>query len=587
MIKQKQNISDFLDLLLALSGILILISFVLEHGFYLSDNYIKILEITDIFIFSYFILQHFIKISFAEKKREFIKYHWFDSTIIFLILVELLVFVEVTGIKEIEKAISSGRIITLIKSWILIAQILILSKFVVKTNRLNRWVSTLNLYPAQVLILSFLIIITIGTGLLMLPKASIQHQSLPFINALFTATSATCVTGLVLVDTGQYFSLFGQIIILLLIQIGGLGLMTFSSFFVFLFRRNISLQEKTMVKELMNYEMVGTVVQVLKFSIIITFTLEFIGAVFLYFSWFHTFESFSEAAYSSVFHSISAFCNAGFSLNPDSLTSFSTNYGVILTIGFLVILGGLGFPVLVNVLHIPLLQKVKEKTKIKAYNLHTKLTVTVTVILLITGFIFILFAEWNHALKYFTAPQKILNSFFQSVTSRTAGFSTLPMISFNPATFTLIILLMYMGASPGSTGGGIKTTTVGILFASVFSVLRGRKTIDVFHREIPSNLFNRTIVVIAVSSIFIIIAFLILQLTNDLPFKESIFEIFSAFGTVGLSTGVITQLNNWGKFIFIICMFFGRIGVFTIALAIMRPHDKTSYSYPRANVMIG
>ncbi|MCK5077022.1 MAG: hypothetical protein KAR38_11635, partial [Calditrichia bacterium] len=360
MIKQKQNISDFLDLLLALSGILILISFVLEHGFYMSDNYIKILEITDIFIFSYFILQHFIKISFAEKKREFIKYHWFDSTIIFLILVELLVFVEVTGIKEIEKAISSGRIITLIKSWILIAQILILSKFVVKTNRLNRWVSTLNLYPAQVLILSFLIIITIGTGLLMLPKASIQHQSLPFINALFTATSATCVTGLVLVDTGQYFSLFGQIIILLLIQIGGLGLMTFSSFFVFLFRRNISLQEKTMVKELMNYEMVGTVVQVLKFSIIITFTLEFIGAVFLYFSWFHTFESFSEAAYSSVFHSISAFCNAGFSLNPDSLTSFSTNYGVILTIGFLVILGGLGFPVLVNVLHIPLLQKVKE-----------------------------------------------------------------------------------------------------------------------------------------------------------------------------------------------------------------------------------
>ena len=209
MEKIKLHIADFLDLLLGFSGIIILISLILEFGFYLPDYYIKIIDVTDILVFSYFILQHFIKVGLAEHRWKFVKRHWFESSIVILILFELLFFIEVTGIIEIERAISSGKIITLIKAWILIAQILILSQFITKTNKINKWVAALNLHPAQILVLSFLSIILIGAGLLMLPKASIAHQSLPLIDALFTATSATCVTGLVLVDTGQYFSLFG------------------------------------------------------------------------------------------------------------------------------------------------------------------------------------------------------------------------------------------------------------------------------------------------------------------------------------------------------------------------------------------
>jgi len=342
-----------------------------------------------------------------------------------------------------------------------------------------------------------------------------------------------------------------------------------------------------MVKELMNYQMVGTVVQVLKYSIILTFTLEFLGAILLYLFWFTQYQTQSMAIYSSVFHSISAFCNAGFSLNSNSLESYSGHYGVLFTISSLIIMGGLGFPVLINILNLPLFQRVKSNITIKVYSLHTRLTLVVTTILLIIGFVFFLTAEWNHAFRHLSVPLKFMNAFFQSVTARTAGFNTVPMLNFVPASLMLTIALMYMGASPGSTGGGIKTTTVGLLFASAFSVLRGRSSIDLFKREIPANVFNRTLVVITVSSLFIVIMFISMLLTSSYPFQELLFETFSAFGTVGLSTGLTGQLGTASKTVLIICMYFGRIGVLTLTLAIMKPKEQQNYKYPPANIMIG
>ncbi len=581
------TVNKILNSILIIIAFIVLAGFVLEYGFFLDEKYIHIIDLVDIGILIYFIIQFIIKAVISGNITSYLKSHWFEGLIVLSVFIEFLIFIEFWGLETINRAIDTGKIILLTKTWIMWAMGLIFIAFISKTEKLNKWVAALNLHPSQILILSFLTIILLGTGLLMLPKANVTGHSLPFINALFTATSATCVTGLTLVDTGSYFTVFGQIIILILIQIGGLGLMTFSSFFVFILRRNISLQEKTMVKEMMNYEMVGTVVQVLKYSIILTFVLEGMGTLLLYFSWKNSFVNFGSALYSSLFHSVSAFCNAGFSLNANSLEGYAGNFGVLSTIAVLIILGGLGFPVLINVLKIPLFQKVKTNIKMKVFSLHTKLTLTVTAILLTTGFLFILLTEWNNTLAPFSFSEKLLNSFFQSVTARTAGFNTLTMTGLYPATFILIILFMYMGASPGSTGGGIKTTTVGILFASVFSVLRGRPTIEIFKREIPNNLFNRTIVVITVSSLFIALAFIALMLTNPLPIANAFFELISAFATVGLSTGISGELNDWGKLIFVICMFFGRIGVFTITLAIMKPRETRLYRYPSANVMVG
>lgn len=584
MVDISKSVIKILNTILILVFFVGIGSIVYEYGFYPSNEELRLLQRIDLFVLWFFAFYHIIKLILHSFNTTYVKEHWFETLLTSLIIIQFIYLLLIYGFQELFTF--HGTIISISKIWVIITQIGIFLAIISEGSSLNKKIAQLNLHPSQVLSLSFLFIILVGTGLLMLPRATSSGHSMPFIDALFTATSATCVTGLIVKDTGTYFSLFGQLVILSLIQIGGLGIMTFSSFFVLIFRRNISLREKSLVKEILNYDLLGVVTQVLKYSILLTFFLEFLGAIFLFLSWKNAFHSTSQAIYSSIFHAVSAFCNAGFSLNSNSLESFTSNYGVLLTVSSLIILGGLGFPVLINIFRLPLFERFK--TKLKVYSLHTKLVLTVSLLLITIGTILILTTEWSNTLSGLSPGEKIINAFFQAVTPRTAGFNSIPISQVSLITLSILMLLMYIGASPGSTGGGIKTTTIGVLIASLKAIIRNKPSIEMYKREIPLDVFHRAIVVLLVSGIYIFLAFSLLLVFTPLPFEKLLFEEISAFATVGLSTGITPELNSIGKLIIIFSMYFGRVGVLTLILAIMKPIDKEQrYRYPSANVMVG
>jgi len=392
------------------------------------------------------------------------------------------------------------------------------------------------------------------------------------------------VTGLIVVDTGHHFSLMGQLIILMLIQIGGLGLMTYASFFALILRRNISLREKSMLRDMLNYENLGLISKVLASTVLFTFVLEILGALLLFWGMSGEPVSLGRHIYTSIFHSISAFCNAGFSLYSDSFMQYKSNYLVMLTISGLIIVGGLGFPVLVNLMSLRLSSAPGSGRWLKV---QSRLVLRITGILLLVGFLFFLFAENNNTLLGLSWSEKLLNAFFQSVTTRTAGFNTVDIGLISIPTVLLFLVLMFIGASPGSTGGGIKTTTIGVLFAGVGSIIRGRKRIEIYKKNIPFAVLNRALVIILYSLSFVFLTTLVLSLTENLPFIDILFETFSAFGTVGLSRGITPLLSDAGKMMIILTMFFGRLGALTISLAITAPKEVYHYEYPPENVMVG
>ena len=448
---------------------------------------------------------------------------------------------------------------------------------------MNRKIALLKFHPAQTLILSFFVVIVIGTLLLLLPKAVKPGHVISPLNALFTATSATCVTGLIVVDTGGYFSHLGQLIILSLIQIGGLGIMTLSSFLALMFGRGLGIKERVLMLEMMNVDHLGMIKKTLKGVVIITFTMEIIGAVFLFFFMHQPGRQLSKTVYQSIFHSVSAFCNAGFSLFSDSLIGWQNNLGVVITIALLIITGGLGFVVLMELGGAKMLYK-REKTMKTRWSVHTRLVVSISAFLILGGMLFMFFVEPAHG-QYFS---HLVQAFFTSVTARTAGFNTVDIASLSLPVTLLIILLMFIGASPGSTGGGIKTTTLGVLFASLISIVRGRNRIELYHKSISFTILNRALVIFAFSVSVIAIATILLSITESAPLTDILFEEVSAFATVGLSRGLTPALSMWGKIIIIVSMFIGRLGPLTVALAVTAPKKRLKVEYPEIkNIMVG
>ncbi|MDD4815216.1 MAG: potassium transporter TrkG, partial [Candidatus Cloacimonetes bacterium] len=322
--------------------------------------------------------------------------------------------------------------------------------------------------PPVSLMLSFAFVILMGTVLLMLPEASVQRKVTPLFDALFTATSATCVTGLIVQDTGSYFSLFGQIVILTLIQVGGLGIMTISTAFALIMGRRLTLKLENVMHSVVGDNERLDVFQLLKNIVIVTVMIEAIGAILLFFSFSKTLSP-PQAMYNAIFHSISAFCNAGFSLFNDSLMRFVDNPVVNLTITTLILLGGIGFAVIID-----LYRYVFKLDRVRKLNLHSKIVLSVSGILILLGFVGFYIAEYHGVMENFSVSRRILSSWFQSVTARTAGFNTVGITRIAPASVLVFLAMMFIGASPGSTGGGVKTTTFAVLILSVTSMLRGR-----------------------------------------------------------------------------------------------------------------
>lgn len=577
-------LGKLLDRLYILISLLAIISLVAEYGFYLSSSYRSFLHRIDIIIIWYFVFHALVKLILSPNRWAYFKSHWFDYVLTLFIVSETALFLRTTGLDILSKFLTGQELIQITKFYIIAFQISLILSVISHGIQFNQKIATLKFHPAKILMLSFLAIILIGTALLMMPRSVQPGKALSLIDALFTATSATCVTGLIVVDTGQHFSQVGQIIILALFQIGGLGIMTYASFFAFIFRRNISLREKSLMRDILNYENLGLISKLIAYTVLFTVAIEALGALFFYNGLAHLNIPTGEKIYSAVFHAVSSFCNAGFSIYSDSFTQFQNNYLILLTSAVLIILGGLGFPVLLNMLGMRLGTFGRGKGWL---SVQSRLVLALSGILWVAGMLFFLLVENHATLAGLSWPEKLLNSFYQSVTARTAGFNTVDigLISLPMAVFFL--LLMFIGASPGSTGGGIKTTTLGILFAGVWSTIRGRNRIELFKRNIPYPILNRSLVIVIFSALFIFTAIVILSFTEELPFPDLIFEVFSAFGTVGLSRGITSLLSETGKVIIILTMYFGRLGALTISLALISPKEKYHYDYPSENVMIG
>jgi trk/ktr system potassium uptake protein len=439
------------------------------------------------------------------------------------------------------------------------------------------------------MVLSFAGFIFFGTLLLMLPAAA-ETTPIDMVDALFTATSAVCVTGLTVVDTGETFSLFGEIVIALLIQTGGLGIMTLSTFFLLLAGRRLGLTGQFLIQDTFTFSRERPPGSILKDVILFCIVAEGFGMVLLFFC-FLPGNGAGQAFYLSFFHAISAFCNAGFSLFSDSFSGYRDNWGANLVICLLIIAGGLGFLVLSEIR-----RQIASPHRVWArFSLHSKIVITTTGALLVSGTLMIAFMEWDNTLAPLSLPHRFLASFFHSVNARTSGFNTLPVGHMANETFFVIIMLMYIGASPGSCGGGIKTTTFAALVVAGLSRLRGHDRPQMFKRSLPLASLGKAFSVVMISTLVICIGLMALLMTEigDISHPESrgqflelFFEIVSAFGTVGLSTGVTAGLSDAGKTIITIMMFVGRLGPLVIGIAVSRPITDR-YHYAEESIMVG
>lgn len=448
--------------------------------------------------------------------------------------------------------------------------------------------TVLKLKPQSLLVISFITVILIGSILLMQPF-SLNGHSISFVNALFTSTSATCVTGLIVVDTGTYFSSVGQIIILILIQLGGIGVMSFSVLFLFFLKRRIGIGEREIIQETLSFFDTVDIASLLKSVFIFTITIEAIGAMLLTIR-FAFDMPFNAALYSGIFHSVSAFCNAGFSIYKNSLINYQSDLFVNLIIGSLIFLGGIGFIVLYEY------RKMwGNKFSFQKFSLHSRVVVKLSVSLILIGAIFIFIFEYNVSMKGMDLGTKILASFFQSVTARTAGFNTIDIYSMSMPSLFFIINLMFIGASPASTGGGIKTSTVAVITAFIRSKTRDSKNVNIGFNTLPFKVISKSIIIVVFAiTIVVLFSFLLTVLELDhIPFNangdkflEIFFEVVSAFGTVGLSTGITPDFTILGKLLIIILMLAGRVGPLTIATAI-GSKERKDIQYAKDNILVG
>jgi len=438
-------------------------------------------------------------------------------------------------------------------------------------------------------ILSFLTAICLGTIALSLPAATRGPDGISLIDSLFTATSATCVTGLVVKNTGTYFTTFGRWVIFVLFQAGGLGIMTFSTLFAVVLGRRIGLnQSETVSSTLCDQHMIG-LKRLVCYILGITFAIETAGAALLYFRWrVITDWTFWETIEASIFHSVSGFCNAGFALFNSSFIQFRGDAVINSTMIALIVVGGIGFVVIMDIIGLFF-----KKGPERRISLQAKVALTASAILIIAGACVLFFVEKDGVLKGMPMAERLWAAVFQSVTARTAGFNTLPIGELAVPSLVFLMLLMFIGASPGSTGGGIKTCTFVVIIATIWNMLRNRRRVMLFGRSIPKKVVREslTIFFLAVTWIFVmVLALTYLRARNvggDISFIRLLFEIFSAFGTVGLSTGITEGLDNVSKLCVIATMFAGRIGPLTLALAIAFKERGERYVFPEENIMIG
>jgi trk system potassium uptake protein TrkH len=571
--------------LVLITLLLSIVSLIVEHSAVQTRLLFVFTNTLDFSILLLFLAEVIADFLRSGDKRGFVKQHLFE--VLFLIFFAALFAYNKYLLFSREDTVYGnlpGKII-------IVRNIFVLLKVFGRIRRLSAFLRSLTAHPARTVMLSFVLAIITGTVLLMLPFTTPDGSGLGFVDSVFTATSAVCVTGLIVVDTATAFTLWGKLIIMLLIQIGGLGIMILSFFMAFILRRSLTLEDKFLISYMTSEKDMGNLSRSIRNIINITLIIEAAGALLLFLGFQVRLGVNPQTVLISVFHAVSAFCNAGFSLFSDSLEGFQSHILINLTVITLIILGGLSFVVIMNLKGwltggAANLFK-KRSSSIRGLSLNTRVVLLGTGILLGLGTLLIYALEHRYSLASLDLKTQYLTAFFQSVTTRTAGFNTLSISGLRNPTYLLMMIFMFIGGASGSTAGGVKINSLALFLAYVKSLLKDRREVTLFNHSVAKDLVLRALLILLFGLVSVLGGMLILSITEDAPFIHVCFETVSAFGTVGLSAGITSALSIVGKYVIILLMFIGRIGPLTLLAAAAQRMRQVRIEYPTGEILIG
>jgi trk system potassium uptake protein TrkH len=571
--------------LVLITLLLSIVSLVIEQEAPSAGPVLLFTNILDFGVLALFLAEFALEVARAGGRLRFLRRHLFD--VLFLLVFAALFAVNKYLLFSRQAALYGnlpGKIIV-------VRNIFVVLKVFGRVRRLNAFLRSLTAQPARTVMLSFALAIVTGTVLLMLPFTTPNSRGLGFVDALFTSTSAVCVTGLIVVDTVTAFSIWGKIALMVLIQAGGLGIMILSFFMAFVLRRSLTVEDKLLISYVTSQKDMSSLGRSLRSIVYITLAVEGAGALLL-FAGFQSRLGFSlQTVFTSLFHAVSAFCNAGFSLFSDSLEGFRSSLLINLVIGLLIVVGGLSFPVLMDAgSRIPRgLARASGRTRSarRGLSINTRVVLTGTVLLLVAGTLLIYGLEYRHALAGYDLKTQYLAAFFQSLTTRTAGFNSVPMSGLRTPTYLVMMVLMFIGAASGSTAGGIKINSAALILAYVKSVLKDQQAVTLYGHSVSKDLVLRALMILLFGLLSVLTGTLLLSFTEKVPFVFVCFETVSAFGTVGLSAGITPGLSIAGKYVIIVLMFVGRVGPLTLLAAAVQRVRKVQIEYPAGEILIG
>jgi trk system potassium uptake protein len=540
--------------------------------------------------FFFYVFSFLIRIFYSFEPLQYIRRNWFEGFLMLLLVVDgisyfilrtplVLKFFDVFGFEHFSHF------------YVLFIQLYVLVIVGLDIGTATTRISKIKISPPTLFIFSFVLLISLGCLLLMLPEMTSIPGSMPFFDALFTSISASCVTGLIVVDTATYFTYKGQLIILILMQLGGLSVISFATFLVGFSGSTLGMKQQTMIQTFLSTDSLFSARGLLNQIILMTITIELFGAILIYFLWNPeiTFLHFGDKVFFSIFHSVSAFNNAGFSIFSEGLYQnfVADSYILHLVLAVMIFLGSLGFAAIKDIFSIPNL-RARFRQPWKKLKLPTQIALYSSVSLIAIGAIIFFLLENNNTLEGKRTVEKLITAIFQSVTSRTAGFNTVNFAMVSSPMLIFFILLMFIGGSSGSTAGGIKTSTFTLLLLSAYSTLRGKRNLELGHYSISYEMLHRAFMIFSVASGIVFLGVLILTISDpQVPVINLVFEQVSAFATVGLSTGITSQLSITGKTVLMCSMFIGRVGILTLAFSLSKRVITSNYKYPNAHIMVG
>lgn len=538
--------------------------------------------------FGFYVIKYFIFIFLNFKIRSYIRKTWFEGLIVLGLFTNFVLtyFFKIHFVDIISNILGIAHFASISLVFI---QFYFFIFMIIEISKAGKFLSSLSLGPSALMLLSFVLLILTGSLLLLMPEMT--HNGISYVDSLFTSTSACCVTGLTTVNTVSTFTLKGKFIIMMLIQFGGINIISFATFFATFSRSSSGLKNQSILKDMLSVEKLSSTRSLLREIIYFSIGIELLGTILMYLYWSNTgmFAGRAETLFNSLFHSVSAFNNAGFSLWTNNIFDHvvKQQYFIQFVIMFLIFFGGLGFMAMQDIFDFENIRN-RRKIKWKRLQLSTRVALSTSLVLIVVGAAFFYILEYNKSIAGENIAGKAMASFFQSVSSRTAGFNSVDFRLVGQPMLIIFIILMFIGASPGSTGGGIKTTTFYVIFKSAMATLRGRKHIEISKNTISFTLVDQAYTIVIFSIALIFLSTFVLSITeSDISFINLLFEEVSAFGTVGLSTGITPTLSDAGKITIILTMYIGRVGTLTLGLAIAKKTLTNRYKYAHGNILIG